>query len=115
MKENGETTNDNHLNNKNDTSFPINESPYPSGDFGTGEEEIKNKELIAHLLEQQKKRREILEELIIREEGQKEFEEEREILYLYSIKEKFKRRNAWARNKSKAIDNRALQNLDKLY
>ena len=65
MKENG----GNYPNNKNqnNTSFRMEEPPPDPKDFGTKEEELKNKELLKHLYEQQKHRREV-DERIKREE-----------------------------------------------
>ena len=114
MTENGGTTTDNNINNIKDTSFRMDEPPPDPEDFDTKEEEIKNKEFLAHLFEQQKKRRELQEELNIREKKQKELEEQKKMLDLYSKKEKFERRNASAKEKSKAINNRIKQLLDKV-
>ena len=57
MKENGGInikTNNKEKKTKTNTSFHAEEPPPDPDDFGTKEEEIKNKELLAHLLEQQK-------------------------------------------------------------
>jgi hypothetical protein len=53
MKENGGNYPNNHNQNQNNTSFRMEEPPPDPEDFGTKEEELKNKELLKHLYEQQ--------------------------------------------------------------
>ena len=117
MKENGGInikTNNKEKKTKTNTSFHSEEPPPDPDDFGTKEEEIKNKELLAHLLEQQKKRREIGERLKNEEKIRKELEEEQRIRELVSKKAYYERRNASAKYKSMAYNERIKKMLTKV-
>ena len=114
MIENGGTIINNNTNNDRNTSFRQDEPPPDPDDFGTREEEIKNRELLAHLLEQQKKRREIADRLTQEEKISKELEEERRIKELVSQKAYYERRNASARYRSMACNERIKQMLNKV-
>ena len=114
MIENGGTIINNNTNNDRNTSFRQDEPPPDPDDFGTREEEIKNRELLAHLLEQQKKRREIVDRLTEEEKIRKELEEERRIKELVSQKAYYERRNASARYRSMACNERIKQMLNKV-
>ena len=113
MKENGGNKS-NDKNNKKDSSFRADEPPPDPEDFGTREEEIKTKELLAHLFEQQKKRRELGEELFKREKRQKEIDEENKYRDLISKKAYYERRNASARYKSMAYNERIKKLLEQV-
>ena len=71
---------------KNNTSFRADEPPPDPEDFGTKEEEQKNRELLSHLYEQQKHRREIVQRLEREELLKKELEEEQRLKELYAKK-----------------------------
>lgn len=114
MIENGGTIINNNANDDRNTSFRQDEPPPDPDDFGTREEEIKNRELLAHLLEQQKKRREIADRLTQEEKIRKELEEERRIRELVSQKAYYERRNASARYRSMACNERIKQMLNKV-
>ena len=100
MKENGGKQT------KTNTSFRIEEPPPDPEDFGTKEEELKNRELLSHLYEQQKKRREIVYRLELEEKIKKELEEENRLKDLYAKKSYFERRNASAKYRSMANNER---------
>ena len=111
MIENGGiSTNNNNIN----TSFHGEEPPPDPNDFGTREEEIRNRELLEHLLEQQKKRREIVDRLTKEEQVKKELEKERRMRELVSQKAYYLRRNASAKDKSKAYNDRIKQMIEKV-
>jgi len=116
MEENGGiiTTNNNNNNNISNNSFHLEEPPPDPNDFGTKEEEIKNKELLDHLLEQQKKRREILDRITKEEKLRKEIEEQKRIKELVSQKAYYERRNASARYKSMAYNERIKKMLNEV-
>ena len=111
MKENGGHYNSNNPNNK---SFRAEEPPPDPDDFGTKEEEKKNKELLSHLYEQQKKLREITLRRKREEEIKKELEEEQRLKELYAKKSYFQRRNASAKYRSMANNERIKQMLAKV-
>jgi len=111
MKENGGHYNSNNPNNK---SFRADEPPPDPDDFGTKEEEKKNKELLSHLYEQQKKLREITLRRKHEEEIKKELEEEQRLKELYAKKSYFQRRNASAKYRSIANNERIKQMLAKV-
>ena len=98
----------------NNTSFHDDEPPPDPDDFGTKEEEQKNRELLKHLYEQQKHRREIIQRLEQEEKLKKEFEEEQRLKELYSKKAYFKRRNASAKFRSMANNRRIEEMLAKV-
>ena len=104
------------ISNKNNTntSFHMEEPPPDPNDFGTKDEEIKNRELLSHLYEQQKKRREILDRLTKEEEIKKEIEEEQRKRKLISQKAYYERRNASAKYRSMAYNERIKQMLNKV-
>ena len=104
------------ISNKNNTntSFHMEEPPPDPNDFGTKDEEIKNRELLSHLYEQQKKRREILDRITKEEEIKKEIEEEQRKRKLISQKAYYERRNASAKYRSMAYNERIKQMLNKV-
>ena len=108
MKENGGNFD---LNNK---SFRAEEPPPDPKDFGIKEEEMKNRELLSHLYEQQKKRREIVARLEREERIKKELEEEQRLKDLYAKKAYFQRRNASAKYRSEANNQRIKEMLAKV-
>jgi len=108
MKENGGKPT------KTNTSFRMEEPPPDPEDFGTKEEELKNRELLSHLYEQQKKRREIVYRLELEEKIKKELEEENRLKDLYAKKSYFERRNASAKYRSMANNERIKQMLSKV-
>ena len=108
MKENGGNFD---LNNK---SFRAEEPPPDPKDFGIKEEEMKNRELLSHLYEQQKKRREIVDRLTKEEQVRKEIEKEKRIRELVSQKAYYERRNASAKYKAMAYNDRIKQMLTKV-
>ena len=114
MEENGGIVTSTNNKNKTNTSFHMDEPPPDPNDFGTKEEEIKNRELLEHLYEQQKKRREILDRLTREEEVKKELEEEQRIRKLVSQKAYYERRNASAKYRSMAYNERIKKMLDKV-
>ena len=99
---------------KNNNSFHSEEPPPDPDDFGTKEEEIKNRELLSHLYEQQKKRREIVARLEREERIKKELEEEQRLKDLYAKKAYFQRRNASAKYRSEANNQRIKEMLAKV-
>ena len=99
---------------KTNTSFRMEEPPPDPEDFGTKEEELKNRELLSHLYEQQKKRREIVYRLELEEKIKKELEEENRLKDLYAKKSYFERRNASAKYRSMANNERIKQMLSKV-
>ena len=99
---------------KNNNSFHSEEPPPDPDDFGTKEEEIKNRELLSHLYEQQKKRREIVSRLEREEKLKKELEEEQRLKDLYAKKAYFQRRNASAKYRSEANNQRIKEMLAKV-
>ena len=99
---------------KNNTSFRADEPPPDPEDFGTKEEEQKNRELLSHLYEQQKHRREIVQRLEREELLKKELEEEQRLKELYAKKSYFARRNASAQYRSRANNERIKQMLAKV-
>ena len=114
MKENGGNYPNNHNQNQNNTSFRMEEPPPDPEDFGTKEEELKNKELLKHLYEQQKHRREVDERIKREEKLKKELEEEQRVKELYAKKSYFERRNASAKYRSMANNERIKQMLSKV-
>ena len=114
MEENGGIMTQISNKNNTNTSFRMEEPPPDPNDFGTKDEEIKNRELLSHLYEQQKKRREILDRLTKEEEIKKEIEEEQRKLKLISQKAYYERRNASAKYRSMAYNERIKQMLNKV-
>ena len=115
MIENGGYIASNNTNEKKlETSFRSEEPPPDPEDFGTKEEEKKNKELLKHLYEQQKKKRELVDRLNLEEKIRKEIEEEQEKRKLIAQKAYYQRRNASAKYRVIATNQRIKQLLGKV-
>ena len=98
----------------NNTSFHADEPPPDPNDFGTKEEEEKNRELLSHLYEQQKKLREITERRKKEEEIKKALEEEQRLKELYAKKIYYQRRNQSAKYRVEANNRRIKEMLIKV-
>ena len=98
----------------NNTSFHADEPPPDPNDFGTKEEEEKNRELLSHLYEQQKKLREITERRKKEEEIKKALEEEQRLKELYAKKIYYQRRNQSAKFRVEANNRRIKEMLIKV-
>ena len=96
------------------TSFHADEPPPDPNDFGTKEEEEKNRELLSHLYEQQKKLREITERRKKEEEIKKALEEEQRLKELYAKKIYYQRRNQSAKYRVEANNRRIKEMLIKV-
>ena len=110
MQENGLVKSKNQLNN----SYRAEEPPPDPRDFGTKEEEIKNRELLSHLYEQQKNRRALVEKYEREERIKKELEEEQKLKELMAKKAYFQRRNASAKHRAEVHNERIKQMLQKV-
>ena len=96
------------------SSFHGEEPPPDPEDFGTKEEEKKNRELLSRLYENQKKLREITERRKLEEKIRKELEEEQRLKELYAKKAYYQRRNQSAKYRVEANNRRIKEMLTKV-